>query len=125
MRTEKLKELLEEKGCDELVFQGKCHDCGSSVDVIASIDEKGNVLVEGGAVYDVKPPSIREDNIFVKCCTCFEKDSVLSKYRPCEVYARVVGYLRPLKQWNAGKQAEWKARKTYDANRAIESVCQE
>jgi len=32
----------------------------------------------------------------------------------CEVYSRVVGYLRPIDQWNAGKQAEFQARKTYD-----------
>ncbi len=33
----------------------------------------------------------------------------------CEVYSRVVGYLRPVKAWNAGKQAEWDLRKTYGA----------
>ncbi|HJX33609.1 MAG TPA: anaerobic ribonucleoside-triphosphate reductase, partial [Desulfatiglandales bacterium] len=30
-----------------------------------------------------------------------------------EVYARVVGYLRPVKQWNNGKQAEFAMRKTF------------
>jgi ribonucleoside-triphosphate reductase (formate) len=30
-----------------------------------------------------------------------------------EVYARVVGYLRPVKQWNGGKQAEFELRKTF------------
>ncbi len=28
----------------------------------------------------------------------------------CEVYSRVVGYLRPVQQWNGGKQSEWKCR---------------
>lgn len=28
----------------------------------------------------------------------------------CEIYSRVVGYLRPTTQWNAGKQAEFKDR---------------
>lgn len=32
---------------------------------------------------------------------------------PCEVYSRVVGYLRPIKQWNDGKSAEFDMRKTY------------
>lgn len=32
----------------------------------------------------------------------------------CEVYSRVVGYLRPVDQWNDGKQAEFNNRKTYD-----------
>ena len=32
---------------------------------------------------------------------------------PCEIYSRVVGYLRPVKQWNKGKQEEFRARKTF------------
>lgn len=31
----------------------------------------------------------------------------------CEVYSRIVGYLRPVNQWNEGKQAEWVERKTF------------
>jgi ribonucleoside-triphosphate reductase len=31
----------------------------------------------------------------------------------CEVYSRVVGYLRPVKQWNTGKQQEFKDRKEF------------
>jgi len=31
-----------------------------------------------------------------------------------EVYSRVVGYLRPVDQWNDGKQAEFNIRKTFD-----------
>ena len=32
----------------------------------------------------------------------------------CEVYSRVVGYFRPVKQWNNGKQEEYADRVTYD-----------
>jgi ribonucleoside-triphosphate reductase len=38
------------------------------------------------------------------CPTCRES---------CEVYSRVVGYLRPVKQWNQGKQEEFAARRAY------------
>ncbi len=31
---------------------------------------------------------------------------------PCEVYSRVVGYFRPVQNWNPGKQQEFKERKT-------------
>ena len=34
--------------------------------------------------------------------------------RSTEVYSRVVGYLRPVDQWNAGKQEEFKQRKVFD-----------
>ncbi|MCU0653113.1 MAG: ribonucleoside triphosphate reductase [Candidatus Pacebacteria bacterium] len=33
--------------------------------------------------------------------------------QPCEVYTRVVGYLRPVGQFNTGKQQEYKDRKEY------------
>lgn len=32
----------------------------------------------------------------------------------CEVYSRVVGYLRPVAAWNKGKKEEYALRKTYD-----------
>lgn len=31
----------------------------------------------------------------------------------CEVYSRVVGYLRPVQGWNPGKKEEFILRKTY------------
>ncbi|MCD6575897.1 MAG: ribonucleoside triphosphate reductase [Nanoarchaeota archaeon] len=31
----------------------------------------------------------------------------------CEIYSRVVGYLRPVSQWNKGKQEEFSLRKTF------------
>ena len=33
--------------------------------------------------------------------------------QPCEVYSRIVGYLRPVSQWNVGKQEEFKERETF------------
>jgi ribonucleoside-triphosphate reductase (formate) len=40
----------------------------------------------------------------VECPTCKSA---------CEVYSRIVGYLRPVKQWNDGKKAEYDVRKTF------------
>ena len=36
------------------------------------------------------------------------------KRTKCEVYSRIVGYIRPVAQWNEGKQAEWSDRKTFE-----------
>ena len=33
--------------------------------------------------------------------------------RACEVFSRVVGYLRPVDLWNKGKKAEFSQRKTF------------
>jgi ribonucleoside-triphosphate reductase len=40
----------------------------------------------------------------------------------CEVYSRVVGYLRPVDQWNDGKQAEFDIRKTFDRSTVVTSA---
>ena len=37
----------------------------------------------------------------------------MSCQQKTEVYARIVGYCRPVEQWNIGKKAEYFARKTY------------
>ena len=35
----------------------------------------------------------------------------------CEVFSRIVGYLRPVSQWNDGKQAEFRLRTTFDTKK--------
>ncbi|MBW1898627.1 MAG: ribonucleoside triphosphate reductase, partial [Deltaproteobacteria bacterium] len=40
-----------------------------------------------------------------RCTTCDQET---------EIYSRVVGYLRPVRQWNNGKQTEFRMRKTYN-----------
>lgn len=35
------------------------------------------------------------------------------KGTPCEVYSRVVGYLRPVQGWNKGKKEEFAMRKKF------------
>ncbi len=45
--------------------------------------------------------------------TC-PKCEINGRKTACEVYSRVVGYLRPIDQWNSGKQEEFRQRKTFD-----------
>ncbi|MCS7150098.1 MAG: anaerobic ribonucleoside-triphosphate reductase [Caldimicrobium sp.] len=40
------------------------------------------------------------------------EEKVKVKAVPCEVYSRVVGYFRPVANWNPGKQVEFAERKT-------------
>lgn len=35
------------------------------------------------------------------------------KRTPCEVWTRVMGYHRPVQNWNEGKRAEFKERKCF------------
>lgn len=39
---------------------------------------------------------------------------------PCEVYSRVVGYLRPVQDWHQSKQQEFAERKVYRVPAASE-----
>jgi transcription elongation factor Elf1 len=88
---------------DEIEFRGKCHDCGAETSVVCSKDEE-NIFVSGGAFWR----QIEKD--FIKCESCFAKQPMLTNYMPCEIYSRVTGYLRPVRQWNAGKRQEFKER---------------
>jgi hypothetical protein len=45
---------------------------------------------------------------------------------PVEVYSRVVGYFRPVNQWNKGKKEEFSERKTFKAEHfLVDSCCNE
>jgi len=44
------------------------------------------------------------------------------KEQKCTVYSRIVGYLRPVDQWNDGKQAEFRERKLFDHNSLVKKV---
>ena len=48
------------------------------------------------------------------CENC--KKGVKSCSSNTEVYSRVVGFYRPVEQWNNGKKEEFKERKTYNVN---------
>ena len=54
---------------------------------------------------------------FSVCPECGYKagrhDTCKSCEKECEVYSRVVGFLRPVKQWNDGKKNEFENRRTY------------
>ena len=119
MTLEELKVIMGEH--EEVCFKGKCHDCGIDTEVVVGI-EGDKLITSGGAVYKVPPPSIREDNIFIKCQACFEKTPYITNFRKCEVYSRVVGYLRPVEQYNKGKRAEFKARTPYNLAKTLKEV---
>jgi anaerobic ribonucleoside-triphosphate reductase len=53
------------------------------------VDEHGNLVLEDGKIIPK------------------------SKRQKCEIYSRVVGYLRPVDQWNNGKKQEFRERKTF------------
>lgn len=106
--VKKLHRLFDENPDKSAIcFEGRCHDCGSNVKVDISLAAEG-FRIEGGAVYEPQP-----EQYFTKCDACYRKSPVLTNFQKCEVYSRVVGYLRPISQWNEGKQAEFYKRKNF------------
>ena len=51
--------------------------------------------------------------------------SKIERKIPVEVYSRVVGYFRPVNQWNRGKQEEFRQRWEYKINQMEESPIHE
>ncbi len=109
MTKTELQELYDKHQCKELAWEGKCHDCGKEITVVAGIEEDGKCTITGGAVYNT---TVAQDTkkIFLKCDSCFKEDSELQNFKPIDVYSRVVGFYRPVKSWNKGKQAEYSKR---------------
>ncbi|MBC8218711.1 MAG: hypothetical protein H8E73_09625 [Planctomycetes bacterium] len=48
-------------------------------------------------------------------------DSQTKKKIPCEVYSRIVGYLRPVHNWNKGKQQEFADRRPYAVRHVVQT----
>jgi hypothetical protein len=119
LKVDDLEKYFEEAQSNEFAFQGKCHDCKCDVTVDVDMDKNGMVTIAGGAVYGPDMGIGGEKKIFLKCDRCFEKDPILRNYQPCEVFSRVVGYLRPVAMWNKGKQAEFGVRKNFDPSKEI------
>lgn len=125
MDSEKLSALIDSYGT--LSICQPCFDCGQLVEFTAELKDD-TIVVTGGAIYE--PPEDIMDKIIdafegndpdihrafvVKCENCYATEPKLY-YQPCEVYSRVVGYLRPVSSWNAGKQAEFKDRRMFKQN---------
>ena len=43
-------------------------------------------------------------------------ENMENKRTKCERYSRIVGYMRPVSGWNAGKTEEFGDRKTFDVS---------
>jgi len=51
-------------------------------------------------------------------------ESLTNRVVPVETYSRVVGYFRPVNQWNKGKREEFAERREYSFRAALQSTLQ-
>ena len=78
-----------------------CHNCKKIV--------RDGVLL----IYDDNGSKIKVH----KCKGCYKKNPGLTNFRKCEVYSRVVGYIRPVGQWHKGKKQEFSERREFLASK--------
>ena len=108
MKLEKLHEILAVQNPYE--FTGECIDCRSTVIVKATQDGE-DTIIKGGAVFHPPGDWHSSTEYLFKCDGCYDKNPVFNPRT--EIYSRVVGYYRPVNNYNPGKKAEFKSRKTF------------
>lgn len=103
-KGDKMQELSEKIGNHQYAnINVSCMDCGK--EFILEVERTGSeaLLIKNGAVY-----KSRGEYEF-KCAKCFKDNP---NHGPkVDIYSRVVGFLRPVSDWNKGKRAEYSLRK--------------
>lgn len=94
-------------------FSGSCHDCGAKTAVTIDFRPEG-ILIDGGAVFHIPETPFKNENFKIKCQECYDRNATFRGWQECEVYSRVVGYLRPVGNWHSAKQSEYNQRRNFD-----------
>ena len=106
MKAKDLIQNMHDRSQAQIVWvTGQCHDCGAQVQLRSCIiSASGQFEISGGTLYVV------DNRAYMKCDACFEMKNELTNFHHVECYSRIVGYLRPIEQWNPGKLEEFKER---------------
>ena len=83
-----------------------CMDCKREFGMVLERIGPKQVEIKNGSI------GKRGGEYFFKCPECWKADKSFG--RECDIYSRVVGFLRPVSSWNAGKQEEYKMRKVFE-----------
>ena len=87
------------------IVHGTCMDCHKECSINLERTGPETIEIKNGAIGN------RNDEYYFKCDSCWEKDKNFGQQS--EVYSRVVGYLRPVSQWNDAKTEEFHKRTMY------------
>jgi hypothetical protein len=109
-----LLDLMDEKGDDHINLVSTCQHCGQDIALMVDRDGIDHIKIRGNCHAKYYP---QVDRIVGLCWECESKGIVVGC--PCETFSRVTGYLRPVKNYNPGKKAEFKLRKMYDMDSAL------
>ena len=109
MTGQKLSDWMQDS--QRVTVHADCCGCDMPVTITLERIAPDQIRVDGGAMF--KPPESwhEPDEFLFKCNGCF-RDNPQFGMRT-EVYSRVVGYMRPVSQWNGAKKSEFQMRKTF------------
>lgn len=100
---EKLSEMMGNHQFANVLCECVC--CKRDIEVqLERISETG-LKVTGGQFGKYR------DEIQCMCNSCLDAGGLFGT--DCEIYSRVVGYMRPVSSWNQAKRAEFNMRKEY------------
>lgn len=106
-KAERAFRLLQRELVQKAVWDAVASGSGKLGDIIKNAIHKGDAMLvqTAGGIYEDEQGNLVDINgkVLVK-----KEDR-----QRCEVYSRVVGYLRPESSWNKGKRAEFKDRKVF------------
>ena len=106
MKFKKLSDLHEEKAAKIITFAGKCRTCQTDAQLISEMDYDGRFETRGDAWVITTPRT----GWVIFCADCGIPKNFVEEQTETEVYSRVVGYLRPVKNWHDSKKAEYENR---------------
>lgn len=82
-----------------------CMDCHKECTINIERTGPETIEIKNGAI------GIRKGEYYFKCDDCWKTNKNFGTN--CEVYSRIVGYLRPLSHWNDVKRSEFHSRTMY------------
>lgn len=89
----------------------ECNDCGEEFIATLTRVSETELEIENAIIGVRKSKSDFADRYVFKCPDCYEKDDYFGD--ECDIYSRVVGFMRPVSSWNNAKREEFKKRVVY------------
>jgi len=112
-QTKAIQEISDMIGNHQFAtFHVSCIDCGKDFDILVKRTSENSIEIVGGTMAKNSNSRLGSTDWMFKCDECFKAEPLFIGEN--EVYSRVVGFLRPVKYWNAGKQEEYRQRKVFD-----------
>ena len=105
-----LSDKIGQNQCAQITYE--CMDCGEEHIVTITRVSETEMEIDNAVIGVRKANEAFSDRYVFKCPACYTQDKNFGS--DCDIYSRVVGFYRPTRDWNKGKQAEYDHRVVYD-----------